>query len=177
MSLDKFLGSKVKADILKFLYFSEEGISLRNLESKLWWSFPAIKKQIDILEQCNIIYVDKKNNAWCIYLNSQFKNIVKDILVKYLNFEFDNILKYKYGSFIYKYIYGDLFGNKIGIDLVIIYLKKDDKIVKSLKKDIDNIISKYFIKVLNVTFFNKSEFENRYRLWDKFVLKLVNLID
>jgi len=50
MRLDKLLGSQAKADILKFLVFKREGISARALENYLSWSFPSIKKQIDMLE-------------------------------------------------------------------------------------------------------------------------------
>ena len=50
MKLDKLFGSKAKADILKYLVFRRQGISMRAFESELEWSFPAIKKQISQLD-------------------------------------------------------------------------------------------------------------------------------
>jgi predicted transcriptional regulator len=64
MKLEKFLGSKTKTDILKYLIFKEEGISLRALENVLKWSFPAIKKQVDILEDSGVVFIDKNTNGW-----------------------------------------------------------------------------------------------------------------
>jgi len=51
MKIEKLLWSKTKTDILKYLIFKQEGISLRALENVLKRSFPAIKKQVDILEE------------------------------------------------------------------------------------------------------------------------------
>ena len=47
MDLEKLFGSKAKVDILKYLLFKRQGLSLRALESDLTWTFPAIKKQVD----------------------------------------------------------------------------------------------------------------------------------
>ena len=50
MKLEKLFGSRTKSDILKYLVFRRQGISVRAFESELTRSFPAIKKQIDALE-------------------------------------------------------------------------------------------------------------------------------
>ncbi|MDR0282811.1 MAG: hypothetical protein LBI53_06075 [Candidatus Peribacteria bacterium] len=51
MNLEKLFGSKTKVDILKYLLFRRQGISMRALESELERTFPAIKKQVDSLEE------------------------------------------------------------------------------------------------------------------------------
>ncbi|MBP6911571.1 hypothetical protein KBC03_08475, partial [Patescibacteria group bacterium] len=64
MKLDKFLGSKTKVDILKYLIFRRQGISIRALEHEIPWTFPAIKKQVDSLEESDIVDIDKEGNKW-----------------------------------------------------------------------------------------------------------------
>ena len=59
MNLEKLFGSKTKVDILKYLLFKRQGISMRALESEIQWTFPAIKKQVDSLNQANVINVNK----------------------------------------------------------------------------------------------------------------------
>lgn len=51
MNLDKLFGSRTKTDILKYLVFRRQGISMRAFETDLTWSFPAIKKQIEQLDE------------------------------------------------------------------------------------------------------------------------------
>ncbi|MDP2670078.1 MAG: hypothetical protein Q8O99_03700 [bacterium] len=68
MKLDKLLGSRAKADILKYLVFRRQGISIRAFESELERSFPAIKKQIDQLEDAGVIEIEKDQAKRSIYL-------------------------------------------------------------------------------------------------------------
>ena len=68
MKLDKFLGSKTKVDILKYLIFRRQGISIRALEHEIPWTFPAIKKQVDSLEESEIVDIDKEGNKWSIVI-------------------------------------------------------------------------------------------------------------
>jgi predicted transcriptional regulator len=60
MNLEKLFGSKTKVDILKYLLFKRQGISMRALESELSWTFPAIKKQVDSLKIAGIIDINKE---------------------------------------------------------------------------------------------------------------------
>lgn len=60
MNLEKLFGSKTKVDILKYLLFRRQGISMRALESELEWTFPAIKKQVDALEDAGVVDVNKE---------------------------------------------------------------------------------------------------------------------
>ena len=76
MKLDKFLGSKTKVDILKYLIFRRQGISIRALEHEIPWTFPAIKKQVDSLEESEIVDIDKEGNKWSIVIRpSVMENI------------------------------------------------------------------------------------------------------
>jgi len=59
MNLEKLFGSKTKSDILKYLVFRRQGVSIRALESELGWTFPGIKKQIDSLEEAEVLVIDK----------------------------------------------------------------------------------------------------------------------
>gem|GEM_PF-1550978 len=68
MKLDKFLGSKTKVDILKYLIFRRQGISIRALEHEIPWTFPAIKKQVDSLEDSEIVDIDKEGNKRSIVI-------------------------------------------------------------------------------------------------------------
>jgi predicted transcriptional regulator len=61
MNLEKLFGSKTKVDILKYLLFKRQGVSMRALESEISWTFPAIKKQVDSLHESNVIDVNKDN--------------------------------------------------------------------------------------------------------------------
>lgn len=61
MNLEKLFGSKTKVDILKYLLFKRQGVSMRALESEIPWTFPAIKKQVDSLNESNVIDVNKDN--------------------------------------------------------------------------------------------------------------------
>jgi len=60
MNLEKLFGSKTKVDILKYLLFRRQGVSMRALEAELNRTFPAIKKQIDSLNEAEVIDVDKE---------------------------------------------------------------------------------------------------------------------
>jgi predicted transcriptional regulator len=57
MHLDKLFGSKAKVDILKYLLFRRQGVSMRALETELERTFPAIKKQIDSLKKASIVEI------------------------------------------------------------------------------------------------------------------------
>jgi len=62
MNLEKLFGSKTKVDILKYLLFRRQGVSMRALESELERTFPAIKKQVDSLEESGILAVNKEGS-------------------------------------------------------------------------------------------------------------------
>jgi len=53
---------------LKYLVFRRQGISARAFESELTWSFPAIKKQIDALEEASVVTITKTTSKRAVYL-------------------------------------------------------------------------------------------------------------
>ncbi len=81
MKLDKFLGSKTKVDILKYLVFRRQGISIRALEHEIPWTFPAIKKQVDSLDESEIVDIDKEGNKWSIIIRPAAAEIVRGMLL------------------------------------------------------------------------------------------------
>jgi len=68
MKFEKLFGSKTKSDILKYLVFRRQGISMRAFEHELQRSFPAIKKQIDLLEEAGVVTIDKQDAKRAVYL-------------------------------------------------------------------------------------------------------------
>lgn len=81
MKLDKFLGSKTKVDILKYLVFRRQGISIRALEHEIPWTFPAIKKQVDSLEESDIVDIDKEGNKRSIVIRPSVTEYIKGLLL------------------------------------------------------------------------------------------------
>jgi len=61
MHLEKLFGSKTKVDILKYLLFRRQGVSMRALEAELGRTFPSIKKQVDSLEECGVLHIEKES--------------------------------------------------------------------------------------------------------------------
>ncbi len=172
MKLDKLFGSKAKADILKYLVFRRQGISVRAFESELEWSFPAIKKQIDQLEDAGVVDINKDQNKWSIYLTEWLWLYIKNLMVYMLQCD---LIKYfdGYELVINRYFFGNLFGKKLEIDLVVIYSQTAADHVEALKKDIEEIFREYLIEHVVVWFMPSAEFDKRYRVADKFVLNLL----
>lgn len=79
MNLEKLFGSKTKVDILKYLLFKRQGVSMRALESEIGWTFPAIKKQVDSLEESNVIHVNKDGQGRSISIKPEFYDTLKNI--------------------------------------------------------------------------------------------------
>ena len=79
MNLEKLFGSKTKVDILKYLLFKRQGVSMRALESEIEWTFPAIKKQVDSLNDSNVINVNKDGQGRSISIKPEFHDILKNV--------------------------------------------------------------------------------------------------
>jgi len=174
IKLDKLFGSKTKADILKYLVFRRQGISLRAFESELSWSFPAIKKQIDSLEDAGVIEINKDQNKWSIYLTHGVGEHIKELFLYMLQID---LKKYfgEHESMIQQFFWGKLFGKEIDMDLVLIFTSDAQMHLDKIKSDITEIFRTYLIELVNVAFMSSSDFEKRYRLADKFVLKLMRV--
>lgn len=172
MKLEKLLWSKTKVDILKYLIFKRQGISLRALENELERSFPAIKKQADLLEEAEIINIDKDNTKWSIYLEKEIEELVKKIFLYSLESDLKNIIL-PYDTFISKYYLWSVFGRDINVDLVLIYKSIWKDFLDKVKEEINEVFRDYFIDVVWVVFMSEEDFNRRYRLADKFVLSLI----
>lgn len=172
MKLDKFLGSKTKVDILKYLIFRRQGISIRALEHEIPWTFPAIKKQVDSLEESDIVDIDKEGNKWSIVIRPSVMDTVRWMLLYCLSTDLKNLFN-KYEYIIDSYYLGKIFGNALDLDMVLIYKNCEKTLLDVVKDDISNVFRNYFIETAQISFMSLDEFQRRYRLADKFVLNLM----
>jgi len=172
MKLDKLFWSKAKADILKYLVFRRQGISVRAFESELTWSFPAIKKQIDQLEDAWVVSITKHNNKRSIYLTEWLGQYIKDLMLYMLKHDlgayFDG-----YEMMIERHFFWKLFGKTLDMDLVVVYDESAKDYLEKIKWDIEEVFRGYLIEHITVWFMATTEFDKRYRLADKFVLNLM----
>ncbi|HPC34513.1 MAG TPA: hypothetical protein PLP73_02530 [Candidatus Absconditabacterales bacterium] len=172
MNLEKLFGSKTKVDILKYLLFRRQGVSMRALESELEWTFPAIKKQIDSLESANIIEIDKNSTGWSITLKEEVSQLLKELLYFGLKSELVSLFS-TYEFMIEKYFFGKCFGINLDMDLVVIYKNLEKPQIDKIKESISEIFRGYFIEIVNVVFMSLDEWNKRYRLADRFVLDIM----
>lgn len=172
MNLEKLFGSKAKIDILKYLIFRRQGVSMRALETELGWTFPAIKKQVDSLEEAEIISVIKEQTGRSISLKSTFEPILKELFFLALQSELGKHFEAN-KSRIETYYRGDKFGKPIGMDIIIIYHEHQKEAMEELKKLISEIFRAYRIESVSVVFMSSEDREKRYRLADRFVLQVM----
>lgn len=172
MKLDKLFGSKAKADILKYLVFRRQGISIRAFESELTRSFPAIKKQIDQLEDAGVVEIKKDNSKRSIYLTEWLGMYIKNLMLYTLKCDLKSYFD-EHDIMIKDHFRWKLFGNELDMDLVLIYHQEAHEHLNKIKTDIELVFSDYLIQFVQVRFMSSSDFEKRYRLADKFVLNLM----
>ena len=87
MNLEKLFGSKTKVDILKYLIFRRQWVSMRALEWEIEWTFPAIKKQVDSLKIAEILDVNTDWNWWAISIKPEIYDMLKQIFHYWLKSE------------------------------------------------------------------------------------------
>lgn len=172
MKLDKFLWSKTKVDILKYLLFRRQGISIRALEHEIPWTFPAIKKQVDSLEESEVVLIDKDASKWAITIHPAVSPHIKWMLLYTLETELTTLFG-TYEYMIDKYFLGRIFGRELELDLAIVHKNVEKHILDAIKDAISNLFRWYFIETAQVVFMSQEEFQRRYRLADKFVLHLM----
>lgn len=172
MNLEKLFGSKTKVDILKYLLFRRQWISMRALESELEWTFPAIKKQVDSLKLSNTIDINKEWTGWSITISPEIWNLLKEIFYYGLKLELVDLFT-TYEFMIEKYFFGKSFGINLDMDLVVIYKNLEKPQIDKIKESISDIFRWYFIEVVNVVFMSLDEWNKRYRLADRFVLDIM----
>lgn len=172
MNLEKLFWSKAKIDIIKYLIFRRQGISMRALETELWWTFPAIKKQVDSLEEAEIISVIREQSGRSISLKPAFAPILKELFFLALQSEISKHFEANKNR-IQTYYRGDKFGKPIGMDIIIIYSQHEKQAIEDLKKQISEIFRGYRIESVSIVFMSAEDREKRYRLADRFVLQVM----
>lgn len=172
MNLEKLFGSKTKVDILKYLIFRRQWVSMRALETELWWTFPAIKKQVDSLDDAWIIVIDKESTWWSIHLKWGIETIFKELFFEALRQSLTELFE-KSGDWIGNYFWWDKFWKEIGMDLIIIHNNMDKTTIENLKNDISECFRDYWIESASVVFMSADEWWTRYRLADRFVLQVM----
>lgn len=172
MDLDKLFGSKAKVDILKYLLFKRQWLSLRALESDLTWTFPAIKKQVDSLAKAGVLEIDKEKMKWSITIDDSCMKYVKWIFVHSLKSKVEALFTVHEYS-ISQYYFWKVFGKDLEMDLVIVHNNAEKIILDQIKEEISTLFNWFFIHSLSVTFMSISERQQRNRLADKFVLKIL----
>ena len=120
MNLEKLFGSKTKVDILKYLIFRRQGISMRALETELWWTFPAIKKQVDSLDDAGVVDIDKENIWRSIHIKAWVEPILKELFFEALKQHLTTLFEGVWDT-LKDYYRWNKFWKEIWMDLVLVY--------------------------------------------------------
>ncbi len=171
MNLEKLFGSKTKVDILKYLIFRRQGVSMRALESEIWWTFPAIKKQVDSLEESDVITIDKEGTGRAIQIKEDFFELFKEFFFQSLKHDLKDLFTAQ--GQIKHHFWWDKFGTALGIDLIVIHQEMEKEQIDPLKAKITDTFRDYRIESASMVFMSAEEREKRYRLADRFVLQVM----
>lgn len=192
MNLEKLFGSKTKSDILKYLVFRRQGVSIRALESELWWTFPGIKKQIDALEEAEVLIIDKTPEKRSIKIADDIYNEIRKLIIGSL--KHDTIRLLIQFPFVNKYYFWKIFDKHLEVDLVILYnelwpVTSDqwpeqtenwkpetgniETLLEELKIAVSNLFKSHMIDPAYLVFMQADEFEKRTKMADKFALSVM----
>lgn len=172
MNLEKLFGSKTKVDILKYLIFRRQGVSMRALETELWWTFPAIKKQVDALDEAGIVFVEKESTWRAISMKPDILPLFKELFFENLKQELISLFT-KNQNLISHYFWWDKFGKPIGMDIILIHNDMPKETIDLLKNEISECFRNCRIESASIVFMTAEEREKRYRLADRFVLQVM----
>lgn len=175
MDLDKLFGSKTKSDILKYLIFRRQSVSIRALENETWWTFPGIKKQVEALEQANILQIDKEWNGRSIIINEKIYPELKSLMLSSLRYNIINIFD-NCGYKIDKIYRGKVFGKDIDPDLVFVYISPDTDI-ETIKNQLSEVFKQYMIDSATLWYLSTQEFDRRSKMADKLVISLMRSVN
>lgn len=145
---------------------------MRALETELWWTFPAIKKQVDSLEEAGIVDIQKENTGWEIEVKPNVLPIFKELFFEGLKQNLISLFAQE-KNHIVQYFWGNKFGKEIGMDLILIYENMEKEHIDTLKREISEIFRSYWIESASLVFMHTDEREKRYRLADRFVLQVM----
>jgi len=172
MNLEKLFWSKTKVDILKYLIFRRQGVSMRALETELGWTFPAIKKQVDSLDEAWIIIINKENTWRSIHIKEWINHILRELFFEALKQNLTELFTASWEK-LTKYFRWDKFWKEIGMDLIIIHNNMEKEKIEELKNQISECFREYWIESASIAFMTEEEREKRYRLADRFVLQVM----
>lgn len=148
---------------------------MRALEAELERTFPAIKKQVDSLNEALVIDVNKDGQGRAISIKPDFFDKIKDIFFFGLKQELIMLFK-TYESIIDSYYFGRRFGIDLEMDLVVVYKNAEKPQIEKIKESINTIFRGYFIEIVYVVFMSAEEWEKRYRMADRFVLQIIRTL-
>jgi len=144
---------------------------MRALESELERTFPAIKKQVDSLNEAKVIDVNKDGQGRAISIKPDFFDKIRDIF--FFGLKQELIARFEtYGSMIDKYYFGKRFGINLEMDLVVIYKNAEKQQIDMIKEEINNVFRSYFIEIVYVVFMSAEERDKRDRMADRFVIQI-----
>jgi len=172
MDLEKLFGSKTRFDILKYLIFKRHWVSMRALETDLEWTFPAIKKQIDLLWSANILSINKENTKRSIQVDVWILKYLKSIFIYSLARDIKELFDQN-KDIVNQYFFGEIFWIDLDMDFIVVYQDDQKENTNTLKIQISKIFKNYYIDPVRATFMSHKERDQRYRLSDKFVLNVL----
>ncbi|MCS6982905.1 MAG: hypothetical protein NZL83_01825 [Candidatus Absconditabacterales bacterium] len=144
---------------------------MRALETDLTWTFPAIKKQVDALNEADILITDKSQQKRSIELSPYAAPWIKQVFLAALAHEIRMAMG-EYGEGIERVFFGKIFGTEMDVDLVLIH-SVEKETLETIKSVVSDIFRSYFIEQVGVAIMSSKEWEQRYRLADKFVLSVL----
>jgi hypothetical protein len=145
---------------------------MRALESELDRTFPAIKKQVDSLEESGIIHINKENSGFSISVLPQYQDLFKNFFFTALKSDLIQLFE-SYSVMIDKYFRGKRFGIALEMDLIVIYKHMEKPQIDQMKESIGEIFRSFFIENISIVCMSTEERERRYRMADRFVLQVM----
>ena len=145
---------------------------MRALEQDLHWTFPAIKKQIDSMNDAWIVEILKTQAKRSIEIKPEVKDILTQMMILALKLDIQKLID-SYPTIIYKVYRWRVFGKIIEPDIVILHRSNEWQFVEQIKQDLSKIFEGYFVNAVLAVFMSESEFEKRQKYADKFVLSIL----
>ena len=99
---------------------------MRALESEIWWTFPAIKKQVDSLEESWVLDIQKDNSGFSISIKKEYFDLFKQVFFTALKSNLTSLFD-TYSVMINKYFLWKIFWVPIDMDIIIIYQHMEEK--------------------------------------------------
>jgi len=145
---------------------------MRALEAELGWTFPAIKKQVDSLEEAWILLVNKEGNGFSIEMKKELFPLFKDFFFNSLKVSLEIIFN-ENEKVISQYFWWKKFWIGLEMDLIVVYHTDELETLTKIKNQISEIFSTYFIENGSIVYMSFEEWQKRYRLSDRFVLQVM----